>query len=358
MHKLFLLLLASNLVLSEKQEMDGNLYKVYGVDFPKFIKAHPVALFILHDNSKFSERVLESIRKVDMKLLQENIPLKIARMTIRESPSYARMWHAHHLPHLRLYIGVGVYDDLRVYPSLNNIYNWVTTILDNPDRITLIDSDAKVEKFSKEPFAFYLRFPADQTQYIDLLKKFQKLDNSLKVYYTHKAAYDPFESYNPKELVVGFRRNFDDGNKFLASDKKLNQLSIHNFFELFRHPEVHRLTKDYANHMDSNKIRSIVFFDNGEKSELMNQFKKVAAAMKQILRFVHADMKDDQSQELAKIVQIETSNLPQIRILDTVDDKQRVFIVNAISADEINQEIEKYNKGELQNILDEFSSDL
>jgi len=358
MLKLFILLLASQLALSQKQEMDGNLYKVYGVDFPKFIKANPVALFILHDNSKFSERVLATIRSIDTKLLQENIPLKIARMSVRESPSYARMWHAHHLPHLRLYVGDGVYDDLRVYPSFNNIYNWVTTILDNPDRITLIDSDAKVEKFNKEPFAFYLRFPADQTQYIDLLKKFQKLDSSLKVYYTHKAAYDPFESYNPKELVVGFRRNFDDGDKFLASEKKLNQISIHNFFELFRHPEVHKLTKDYASHLNSNKIRSIVLFDDGEKNDLLNQFRKVAASMKQILRFVHADMKEDQSQELAKVARIETATLPQIRILDTVDDKQRVFIVNATTADEITQEIEKFNKGELQNILEELSADL
>lgn len=358
MVKFFILLLASQLALSQKQEMDGNLYKVYGVDFPKFIKANPVALFILHDNSKFSERVLATIRSIDTKLLQENIPLKIARMSVRESPSYARMWHAHHLPHLRLYVGDGVYDDLRVYPSFNNIYNWVTTILDNPDRITLIDSDAKVEKFNKEPFAFYLRFPADQTQYIDLLKKFQKLDSSLKVYYTHKAAYDPFESYNPKELVVGFRRNFDDGDKFLASEKKLNQISIHNFFELFRHPEVHKLTKDYASHLNSNKIRSIVLFDDGEKNDLLNQFRKVAASMKQILRFVHADMKEDQSQELAKVARIETATLPQIRILDTVDDKQRVFIVNATTADEITQEIEKFNKGELQNILEELSADL
>ena len=358
MLRLFILLLALQLALSQKQEMDGNLYKVYGVDFQKFIKANPVVLFILHDNSKFSERVLATIRSVDIKLLQENIPLKIARMTVRESPSYAKMWHAHHLPHLRLYIGDGVYDDLRVYPSFNNIYNWVTTILDNPERITLIDSDAKVEKFNKEPFAFYLRFPADQTQYIDLLKKFQKLDSSLKVYYTHKAAYDPFESYNPKELVVGFRRNFDDGNKFLASEKKLNQLSIHNFFELFRHPEVHRLTKEYANHMDSNKIRAIVLFDDTEKHDLLNQFRRVAAGMKQVLRFVHADMKDDQSQELAKTARIETGALPQIRILDTVDDKLRVFIVNATTFDEINQEIEKYNKGELPNILDETSTDL
>jgi hypothetical protein len=358
MHKFFLLMLAAQLVFCHKQEMDGNLYKVYGVDFPKFLDANPVVLFILHDNSKHSQKVLEVLRQVDTKLLQENIPLKIARMTVRESPSYAKMWHAHHLPHLRLYIGDGVYDDLRVYPSLNNIYNWVTTILDNPDRITLIDSDAKVDKFNKEPFAFYLRFPADQTQYVDLLKKFQKLDSSLKVYYTHKAAYDPFESYNPKELVVGLRRNFDDGNKFLASEKKLNQLSIHNFFELFRHPEVHRLTKEYAHHMDSNKTRSIVLFDNGEKNDLITQFRKVAAGMKQILRFVHADIKDSQSQELAKVALIETSTLPQIRILDTVDDRQRLFVVNATTADEIIQEIEKYNSGQLMNLLEELTSDL
>ena len=231
-------------------------------------------------------------------------------------------------------------------------------VMTHNDKITLIDSDAKVEKFNKEPFAFYLRFPADQTHYIDLLKKFQMLDSSLKVYYTNKAAYDPFESYNPKELVVGFRRNFDDGDKFLASEKKLNQVSIHNFFELFRHGEMHKLTKELAKEMTANRIRSIVLFDNGEKSELLTQFKNISAHLKQILRFIHADMNDEQSKELASFARVSEGELPQIRIIDTVDNKQRVFEVKASTADEIAQVIDQFNKGELVNMIEEISTDL
>ena len=210
----------------------------------------------------------------------------------------------------------------------------------------------------KPLFAFYLRFPADQLHYVNLLRKFHQIDNSLKVYYTHRAAYDAFESYNPKDLVVGFKRNFDDGEKFLASEKKINKVSVLNFFELFRHPELHKLTPEFAQELKSKKIRSIVLFDNGEKSELLTNFRTVATHYKQIIRFVHANINDEQSKSLAKEALIVGDALPKIRIIDTVNEKVRVFDVSGSTAEEITQAIDQFNRGELVNLNEEVTSEL
>ena len=348
-----LCLLALHSAASYKQEMDGNLFRVYGVDFSHFIKNNPVSLVALHNNSTFSQQVVKTLHELERKFLSENIPIKVARMAVREASSYLNLWHVKHVPHIRLYIGEEVYDDFRAYPSLDNIFTWAIRVLDSPDKITLIDSEAKVAQFQKEPFAFYLRFPAEQTFFIDLLRKFQKLDRSLKVYYTNKPAYDVFESHNPKDVVVGFKRPFDDGDKFLASEKKLNQGAVRNFFELFRHPEIHQLNEELIRKLKEKRPRAIILFDAGERTPLLEQFAKAAAFHKLNIMFIRASVGQPETRELAELARVDKSGLPVIRIVDTVEDHQRVFEVVGQTAAEIGESLERYAKGELVDLLAE-----
>jgi hypothetical protein len=317
-----------------------------------------VALFILHDSSNFSDNVLLVLQDLASEFAQKGIKLPIARMSIRESPSYAKMWNAHHLPHLRLYISEVVYEDLRAYPSYENIHRWVDTIFHNPDDITFIDSFEKVDQFNAETFAFYLRFPADQTHYIGLLRNFQKLDSGLRIYYANKAGFDPFEKYNPDDLVVGFRRNFDDGDKFLASESRLNEVNILQFFELFRRPNFHEVDQKLINELQSqNRYRSILFFENGKISDINSKFSNVANLVKQFIRCVHIDLRDEQMQQIANESYVSNDNLPQVRIVDSVNEINRVYEATAVTAEEIVLKVEQFHKGELQDLNNDSTTD-
>lgn len=348
------LVLALHLTSSLRKTMDGKIYKVFGVDFPKFLRAYPVSLFVLYDESPLSQSVVDLLPVLETKLSERQAKVTVAKMSTKDAPSYSKLWNARSLPHLRFYIGDGVYDDLRTYPTLENIYSWITTILDNDDTIRLIDSDRKADIFNEEPFAFYLRFPEEQTNYINLLKKFQKLDNRLKVYYANKAIHDPFESYNPKQLVVGIRRTFDDGNKFLASEKKINSMTVQNFFEHFRHPELYTLTKEVMAEINELNIRSIVFFDKSKRSEAFNQFKRAAGFYNKAMRFVAADLHEAHAVEFANSLKVDVEgDLPQVRIVDSSEGKRRVFAVAARNEEEIANAIEAYNNGELVDLLEQ-----
>lgn len=348
------LIIAVHISNSLRKTMDGKLYKVYGVDFPKFLRAHPTALFVLHDNSLLSQTVLASLHKLEEQLSASGIILPIAKMSTKDAPSYSRLWSTHAFPHIRLYIGDGVYDEFRGYPSLEGLFEWVTIILKNDDTIRLIDSEPEADQFNEEPFAFYLRFPVSQPQYLNLLRKFQKLDNKLKVFYANKANVDPFESYNPKEMVIGFRRTFDDGNKFFASRNKINVLTIQNFFELFRHPEIHSLSQEHLEEMRAMPTKSMIFFDRAKRSEALNQFKRAASLFRKAFRFVVADLNEPHALELAKEAKIDLEGeMPQIRIIDAVDGKRRVFEVRAANEEEYTSAIDAFNNGELRNLLDE-----
>jgi hypothetical protein len=350
---LICLVLALHLSSSLRKNMDGKIYKVFGVDFPKFLRAHPVSLFVLYDQSPLSQSVVELLPALEAKLSEQNVAVTVAKMSTKDAPSYSKLWNAHTLPHLRLYIGDGVYDDLRIYPTLDNIFSWIATIIANDDTIRLINSDRDADIFNEEPFAFYLRFPEEQTHYLNLLKKFQKLDSRLRVYYANKAIHDPFESYNPKQLVVGIRRTFDDGNKFLASEKKINAMTVQNFFEHFRHPELHMLTAEVVKDLNELNVRSIIFFDKAKRSDALKQFKRAAGFYSKSMRFVAADLNETHAAEYARLLRVDLEGeLPQVRIIDALEGQRRVFAVSGRNEEEIANAIEAYNNGELVNLLE------
>ena len=66
-----------------------------------------------------------------------------------------------------------------------------------------------------------------------------------------------------------------------------------------------------------------------------------------------ANTKEPQTNELASIARVEGNELPQLRIVDTVDEQQRAFSVKAATVADIHNILEKYANGELVNLLEE-----
>lgn len=348
MLRITLLLLAAAAISAAKYEQDGNLYRIYGIDLENFLKEHPLTLVVLHDRSKHSEEILQTMQDLQVRFLTDRIPVRIAKMQTRDGPRWFKLWHAHHLPFLRLFLGDGVYVDFKGQPTFKRVHDWVMEIVDNSDRIVEITTEAQIEQFKAEPFAFYLRFPASKPEYIEILHKFKKIDQRLQVYYTTNPALDVFEKYNPKEVVVAFRRDFDDGNKVLGSERKLNEEAIQSFFHAFRIPDSHRLTPEIAEKIISHKVRATILFQKDHDEARVEEFKRSAYRNKHHMLFVVADVNTKEGKDLAALANIKDSDLPAVRIFDYTDDKYRSFPVKSINKESIWEDVEKYHKQELE----------
>ena len=185
----------------------------------------------------------------------------------------------------------------------------------------------------------------------------RSMERVRNIIYKNKEINDAFESFNPKELVVGIRRPFDDGNKILSS-KRLSKATIHNFFEHFRHPETYPLTPEISKNIETPKQRTFVLFDKGGRSDLFNEFKNLAGEFRLAFQFVHADLREEAARQLAEFAQVDEKDLPSLRIFDTVGGVRRVFEVKTKSYEEIIEEMGRYEKGEFPNLLKEVTSEL
>ena len=331
---------------------EGVYYKLYGMYLEDFIKEHPKTLVVIYDTSTFAQTVLSEIESIHTKLAQKGLKLNLAKLFHGDSERHVINWNVRQFPHLRLFVGEEVYSDLNMFPSSTNVLAELNKILSADQTITEIYSQETKEVFLHEKLAFYLRFPKNQPDWIYLLEKIQQLDSTVKVYYTHDPLLDPFSSHKPNDLVVGFRRNFDDPIRFIASDHRLDRQSILSFYHAYRIPDVRSLDEELLYDIFSRKIRSVVFFDEESASQRISDFKRVAFQHKNTFLFVLADSSSAVGQELLPLVKAEKGSGDFIRIIDFREKDVDVYAVEADDYDVILKGVARFNSGSLEPITD------
>lgn len=331
---------------------EGSYFKLYSMYLEDFIKEHPKTLVVIYDSSPFSQAVLTEIESIHGKLAQKGIKLHLAKLFHGDAERHIITWNVHHFPHLRLFVGEEVYLDLNMYPSSDNVFNELTRVLGADDTIAEIATAEDKERFLKEPLAFYMRFPKEKTEFIYFLEKIQQLDSRIKVYYTHKPELDPFKAVKPEDLVVGFRRDFDDPIRFIASEDRLDRNSILSFYHAYRQPDVHHLDEELLYAILSKKIRSVVFFEDEEKHDRIANFRRTAFQYKNEFMFVIAKPNSPAGVELRDFARIESGAGDVIRILVFGEKDVATFPVGLRSAAEMDQAISLFNKGALDQISD------
>ena len=344
--KILLLLLLGDMVIAAPETLkEGNLYKIYGVNLEKFLKAHPITLFALHDRSAFSEQVIETLDKLQPVLAEEGFTkLRIAKMEDRSAPRWVHLWRADDKPFLRLYVGDGLFTDLKHFPSFKNIHEWVTKALSaSKDIIEITDDDIK-KQFKREELAFYMRFPANQTHYLSLLRNFRRLDPRIKVYYTTNRMFDAFDKFRPNDIVVGIQRNFDDGLKVMAHDKKVTTDTVQRFFDIYRTPDVQEANSTVIDEILSKKRRTVVLFQKGEKDELYKDFKDTAFKNKESFLFVHADPETETGRQLLEAISLEEADLPAIRVVHYANNQFGTFEVQLGNEEELSEQLNQFLK--------------
>jgi len=331
---------------------EGTYVKLYSAYLDDFVKQHPKTLVVVYDTSAFSQSVLQEIETVHEKLAQKGVKLNLAKMFHGDAERHLIQWNIHHFPHLRLFVGEEVYIDLNMYPSSDNVYNELTRILAANDTISEIESHSAKERFGNEPVAFYLRFPKGKSDFVYFLEKIQQLDDNIRVYFTTHPDLDPFNSHKPSDVVVGFKRNFDDKIKFIASEDKLDRNNILSFYHAFRQPDVQWLDEELLYSILSKKIRAVVFFQDDDKQERLQQFRRLAFIHKNEFLFVLAKPQSPAGRELRQFSHIDNGAGDVIRVLSFRENDVLTYHVGINSFEEMNEAIGLFNKGALEPISD------
>lgn len=348
--------LAEDAAMPPKKKSDwireGTYVKLYSMYLEEFVRDNPKTLIVVYDTSAFSQSVLQEIESVHGKLAQKGVKLHLAKIFHGDAERHLIQWNVHHFPHLRLFVGEEVYIDLNMYPSSDNVYNELTRVLAANDTITEISRPQDKDRFLSEPVAFYLRFPPNRSDLVYFLEKIQQLDDRIPVYYTTHPDLDPFNSHKPSDLVVGFRRNFDDKIKFIASETRLDRNNILSFFHAFRQPDVNFLDEELLYSILSKKVRCVVFFQDDEKIDRLLHFRRLAFTHKNEFLFVLAKPQSPAGRELREFAHIEDGAGDVMRILSFRQNDVLTFHVGIDSFEEMNGAISVFNKGALEPISD------
>lgn len=343
---LLLSLLASSALCVPETIKEGNLYKLYGVNFEKFLKANPTTLVVIHDASQFSTQVIETLDNLQPVLaLQGFKNLRIAKMEDRSASRWVHMWRAHDKPFLRLYVGDGIFTDFKYFPSSENIFEWVNAALTADTTLVQIDSEAVKRQFLAETRAFYMRFPADQSdQYLSLLRNFKRVDPTLPIYYTTDRLLDAFDKFRPTEVVVGFQRKFDDGVKAMAHEKSVSVAVLQPFFDIYRVPDVHTADEALIREALGKKRKTVLLFDQSTEDDAYASFKGAAFQNKEKFMFVFADVNTATGRQLLNILGVEDRDLPAIRIVYYPANEFRTFNVAVGEEEQISSQLDDFLK--------------
>lgn len=331
---------------------EGAYYKLYGMYLEDFIQEHPKTLVVIYDTSSFAQTVLSEIESIHAKLAQKGLKLHLAKLFHGDSERHVLNWNVRQFPHLRLFVGEGVYTDLNMFPSSTNVLAELNNILAADETISEIFSQETKDVFLQEPVAFYLRFPKNQPDWIYFLEKIRQLDSKVKVYYTNDPLLDAFSSHKPDDLVVGFRRNFDEPIRFIASDRRLDRPSILSFYHAYRIPDIRSLDEELLYDIFSRKIRSVIFFDEFSNDQRIADFRRVAFQHKNTFLFVWVISESVVGRELLQLMNTPKDNGDSLRIIDFREKDVDIYAVNSDDYDSILRGVASFNSGTLEPLTD------
>ena len=329
-------------------ELDGGYSRLYGMHVEDFIKKHQKSLIVVYDSSAFSAKIMEEIQKVHEILSEEGLKLNLAKLFHGDTDRHVITWNIKKFPFLRLYFGEEVYIDLNMYPSSTNIYNELTRILNSDDNIIEINSQDKVDQFNKEPKAFYLRFPFEQTENIYFLEKVRQLDSSIPVYYTNQPEFDVFKSFDPNQVVIGMKMSQTESKKMITTPEKLDRPTVLSFYHAYKNPDFKFLDEDTLFMITSKKMRTFVYFDEAGLTERQISFQRAAFAFKSTLLFIVPKLDNSAYTEIKRMCKVSTRKKDQMRILDFTEDDVVVYDISTKDYESILEGIKSFNAGILE----------
>lgn len=330
-------LAAASTSINWRQE--EGVYEVYGVTFEKFLELHPFTLLLLYNESEKSQEVREWLPKLHEMFAKRNVNVVVAKMRKSDGPRWIHEWNVKRLPYFRFCIGDGVSLTTRDYPEPEAIFDWVNKVYNTQLRVLEVNSKESKEAFHKETNAFYLRYNKGRFDYFEMLSKLQMVDPQMRVYFATNPAYDVFDNHKAEDMVIGFKRNFDEPIKYLSSPDKLNADNIQRFFHSYREPSTVRLTQDILNEIVARRVRTAYYYGSQETSKVLEAFRYIGFEQKDNYLFV--EIRDNSEAKNLLGVQDEED---VIRILEFDGRDFVTFPVEGKSLPEIAASFERFSQ--------------
>lgn len=336
---------SDNFVPNWREEQ--GVYEVYGNTLDKFLELHPFTLVFIQGSGEQSNNALAILQKLHEKFTSKNIHITIAKMRKGDGPRWIHEWNVKRLPYFRFCIGNGVSVTTRAFPTVDSIFNWATNIYKNQLRVGEVKTAADKQEFNNTENAFYLRFNPKKEDYFEMLTKFQMLDPNMRVFYATNPTHDVFDNLKPEDVVIGFKRSFEEPIKYLSSPDRLNSDNIMRFFYTYREPTVVELDEELLNKIVTERIRTAFYFKDKENSKVLEAFKYIAFEQKD--NYLFAIVPDDE--ELIRKLEKEVNTADEadvIRIVEFDGEAFRVFDVEGETLQDIAASFEKFSGHSLE----------
>lgn len=329
---------------------EQGVYTVYGITLEKFLELHPFTIICIHDDSAESTAALSLLPELHSLFTKKHIHVVVAQMRKNDGPRWFYEWNVRKLPYFRFSVGDGVSATTRDFPTVDSLFSWVTSIYNNQKAVIEVTSEDMKRRFHEEPNAFYLRFNPQKEDYFELLTKFQMLSPNLRVFYSKTAAYDVFDKFNADDVVIGFKRDFEEPLKVLASPDKLNRDNIQRFFNSYREPSSVDLTEELLDDIIAKKTRSVFYFGSNPTSKSLEAFRYIAFEQKDNFLFVTVGSEESLESAAKKRLHIDEDLFDDIRIIDFDGTDFQVLKVEGTTLQEISANFEKFGHTKLPEV--------
>ena len=137
-------------------------------------------------------------------------------------------------------------------------------------------------------------------------------------------------------------RNFDDGRKFLVSDKPFVKESMYNFLEHVKWPRVLQFTEDVVNMVLMSRKPTVVLFSDDKDDYGHYVIDEVAKKPKHRMLFVIANSKNKSGELMMKFFGIEKEDFPLMRIIGPDHEWMVQYKVDEITVDGLNRHIDLF----------------
>lgn len=329
---------------------DQGIYEVYGNTFDRFLELHPFTLLLIHDTTPESKEALELLPELRLMFAKHSVNVVIATMRRNDGPRWMHEWSVRKLPYFRFTVGDDVSVSFRSYPTVDSIFHWVTRLYRNQMSIVQVNSEDMKRRFHAEKNAFYLRYNPAKEDYFELLTKFQMVSPHLRVFYATNSAYDVFDKFNAEDVVIGFKRDFEEPLKVLTSPDKLNRDNIWRFFASYREPSTVDLSEELLEHILEEKVRTAFYFGANINSKTLEAFRYIAFEQKDNFLFVVVGSDEALEAQAKKRLLIDEDTFDDIRIVDFDARTSRVFKVTGTTLQDISASFEKFGAQKLPEV--------
>lgn len=331
------------------REEDG-IYEVYGNTFDRFLELHPFTLLLIFDTSPDSQEVLKLLPELRQTFAKHSINVVMACMRKNDGPRWVHEWNVRKFPYFRFTVGDNVSVSFRSYPTVESIFHWVTRLYRNQMSVVQVNSEDMKRRFHAEKNAFYLRYNPAKEDYFELLTKFQMVSPHLRVFYATTPAYDVFDKHNAEDVVIGFKRDFEEPLKVLTSPDKLNRDNIWRFFASYREPSTVDLTEDLLDHITEEKVRTAFYFGANINSKTLEAFRYIAFEQKDNFLFVVVGADEALEAAAKKRLLIDEDTFDDIRIVDFDAHGPRTFKVSGATLQDISASFDKFGVQKLPEV--------